>query len=89
MSTKEESFRMKGKITKVQRNTNFIVMLENKHEIMAHISGKMRKNYIRLSEGDLVEVEISPYDVEKGRIVSRLRGDEAAAASAIMASIAP
>ena len=73
---KEESFRMKGQITKVQRNTNFTVKLENNQEIMAHISGKMRKNYIRLAEGDYVDVEISPYDVTKGRIVSRLRYED-------------
>ena len=54
-------------------NTQFKVELENGHGIIAHISGKMRKNYIRLVPGDTVDVEMTPYDLTKGRIVFRAR----------------
>ena len=87
---KEEAFKMDGVITDTLPNTTFKVKLENDHEIIAHISGKMRKFYIRLTKGDEVEVEISPYDLNKGRIVMRKTGrskrmqekDDAAAAKA-------
>lgn len=71
---KEEAFKMNGVITDTLPNTKFRVTLENGHKIIAHISGKMRKHYIKLIKGDKVEVEISPYDLEKGRIIMRTTG---------------
>ena len=70
---KEKSFEMEGKITSVLAGTMFRVMLENGHEVLAHISGKMRKRWIRLVAGDRVKMEMSPYDADKARIVFRLK----------------
>ena len=66
---KEEAIQMNGVVKETLPNTVFRVELENGHMITAHISGKMRKNYIRILTGDKVLVEISPYDLSKGRIV--------------------
>jgi translation initiation factor IF-1 len=74
---KEEAFKIDGMITETLPNAKFRVELENGHIIIAHISGKMRKHYIRLTKGDEVEVEISPYDLEKGRITLRKTGRSA------------
>jgi len=71
MSTKEEHIEIKGVVTDTLPNTMFRVKLENGHEIIAHISGKMRKNYIRIYRGDNVTVEMTPYDLSKGRIIFR------------------
>ena len=68
---KEEAIQMNGVVKETLPNTIFRVELENGHIITAHISGKMRKNYIRILTGDKVLVEISPYDLSKGRIVFR------------------
>lgn len=68
---KEESVEMDGTIIETLPNTMFRVKLENGHLITAHISGKMRKNYIRLLTGDYVTVELTPYDLSKGRIIYR------------------
>ncbi len=68
---KEEAIQMNGVVKETLPNTVFRVELENGHMITAHISGKMRKNYIRIITGDKVLVEISPYDLSKGRIVFR------------------
>ncbi|HAH67174.1 MAG: translation initiation factor IF-1 [Gammaproteobacteria bacterium] len=68
---KEEAIQMNGVVKETLPNTVFRVELENGHIITAHISGKMRKNYIRILTGDKVLVEISPYDLSKGRIVFR------------------
>jgi|TARA_B100000809_G_scaffold22631_1_gene19728 translation initiation factor IF-1 len=68
---KEEAIQMNGVVKETLPNTVFRVELENSHIITAHISGKMRKNYIRILTGDKVIVEISPYDLSKGRIVFR------------------
>ena len=68
---KEEAIEMNGVVKETLPNTVFRVELENGHMITAHISGKMRKNYIRILTGDKVLVEISPYDLSKGRIVFR------------------
>lgn len=68
---KEESFEVQGKVTKSLPNTTFRVRLENGQEIIAHISGKMRKHFIRILPGDVVTLEISPYDLTKGRITFR------------------
>jgi translation initiation factor IF-1 len=63
---------MEGTVTKVLPGTMFRVELANKHEVLAHISGKMRKRFIRLSVGDRVKMEMTPYDLDKARIVYRL-----------------
>ena len=68
---KEEAIQMNGVVKETLPYTVFRVELENGHVITAHISGKMRKNYIRILTGDKVLVEISPYDLSKGRIVFR------------------
>ena len=68
---KEEAIQMNGVVKETLPNTVFRVELVNGHMITAHISGKMRKNYIRILTGDKVLVEISPYDLSKGRIVFR------------------
>lgn len=68
---KEEQIEMTGTVTEVLPNTLFRVQLENGHVILAHISGKMRKNYIRILKGDCVTVEMTPYDLTKGRITFR------------------
>src|SRR5437867_1052619 len=70
---KEEPFRTEGRIVEALPNTQFMVELENGHRILAHIAGKMRKNFIRIVPGDRVTVEITPYDLTKGRIVYRER----------------
>jgi translation initiation factor IF-1 len=63
---------VEGTVTKVLPGTMFRVELSNKHEVLAHISGKMRKRFIRLSIGDRVKMEMTPYDLDKARIVYRL-----------------
>lgn len=70
---KEEHIEMQGKIVETLPNTMFRVELENGHIVTAHISGKMRKNYIRILTGDTVTVELTPYDLSKGRITYRER----------------
>ena len=73
MANQKEVIRMQGTVVEALPNTQFRVELENGHSIIAHISGKMRKHFIRLVPGDKVEVEMTPYDLTKGRIVFRLR----------------
>ncbi len=68
---KEEAIEMKGVVKETLPNTIFRVELENGHIITAHISGKMRKHYIRILTGDNVTVEMTPYDLTKGRIIFR------------------
>jgi translation initiation factor IF-1 len=70
---KEDSIEMQGTILETLPNTMFRVELENGHVVIAHISGKMRKNYIRILTGDKVTVALTPYDLSKGRIVFRSR----------------
>jgi translation initiation factor IF-1 len=70
---KEDVIEMEGTITETLPNTMFRVELENGHVITAHISGKMRKHYIRILTGDKVTVEMTPYDLSKGRITYRER----------------
>ena len=67
-----KSIEIEGTITSVLPGTMFRVALANQHLVLAHISGKMRKRFIRLTTGDRVKLEMSPYDVEKARIVYRL-----------------
>ena len=69
----KEVIKLEGRIVEALPNTHFKVELQNGHTIIAHISGKMRKHYIRLVPGDKVEVELTPYDLTKGRISFRLR----------------
>ncbi|MEN8711221.1 MAG: translation initiation factor IF-1 [Arenicellales bacterium] len=70
---KEESIEMEGTIIDTLPNTTFKVELENGHVVTAHISGKMRKHYIRILTGDKVTVQLTPYDLTKGRITYRAR----------------
>lgn len=70
---KEEHIEMEGTIIETLPNTLFRVKLENGHVVTAHISGKMRKHYIRILTGDRVTVQLTPYDLSKGRIVYRAR----------------
>lgn len=71
--SKEDQLEMDGVVTETLPNTMFRVQLENGHTVIAHISGKMRKNYIRILTGDKVKVEMTPYDLTKGRIIFRDR----------------
>jgi len=72
MPKEKEIIKLNGVVKETLPSTTFCVELENGHEILAHISGRMRVNYIRLLPGDKVSVEMSPYDLTKGRIVKRL-----------------
>jgi translation initiation factor IF-1 len=69
---KEEQIELEGTIIETLPNTMFRVELENGHVVTAHISGKMRKNWIRILTGDRVKVEVTPYDLSKGRITFRM-----------------
>jgi len=68
---KEDPIELTGTVTQVLPGTMFRVSLPNGHEVLAHISGKMRKNFIRISVGDKVKVEMSPYDLGKARVIYR------------------
>ncbi len=68
---KEDQIQMTGTVIDTLPNTMFRVELENGHTVVAHISGKMRKNYIKILTGDTVQVELTPYDLTKGRITFR------------------
>ena len=70
---KEEAIEVEGVVKEALPNTTFCVELQGGHVILAHLSGKMRKHYIRIVPGDNVKVELSPYDLNKGRIVFRER----------------
>lgn len=71
MTPKEGMIEMEGKVLETLPNARFKVLLDNGHQIMAHISGKMRMFYIKILPGDRVKVELSPYDVSQGRIIYR------------------
>ena len=68
---KEEAIQVEGTVVEALPNTTFRVELDNGHEVLAHISGKMRQHYIRILPADRVVVELSPYDLTRGRIVYR------------------
>jgi translation initiation factor IF-1 len=68
---REDNLRLEAKVVEARPNAMFVVELENGHQILAHISGKMRMHWIRILPGDRVTVEMSPYDLTKGRIVYR------------------
>jgi translation initiation factor IF-1 len=70
---KEEAIQVEGNVVEALANTQFRVELENGHLVMAHVAGKMRKHFIRIVPGDRVVVEVSPYDLNRGRIVYRER----------------
>ncbi len=70
---KEEAIEVEGKVIEALPNTMFRVELENGHVLLAHISGKMRMHFIRILPGDKVKLELSPYDLSKGRITYRLK----------------
>lgn len=73
MPKKEEAIRVQGVVAEVLPNTMFRVELENGHRILAHISGRMRMHFIRILPGDKVLLEMSPYDLTKGRIIYRIK----------------
>ena len=70
---KEDVIEVEGTVVEALPNTNFKVELENGHQILAHISGKLRMNYIKILPGDKVKVELSPYDLNRGRITWRAK----------------
>lgn len=71
---KQESIQVEGIVEETLPNAQFIVALENGHKVRGHVSGKMRMNYIRILTGDKVIIELSPYDLTKGRIIFRNKG---------------
>jgi translation initiation factor IF-1 len=73
MAQKEEALEVEGVVTQALANTRFRVTLDGGHTVIAHVAGKMRKNFIRIVPGDKVRVELSPYDLTKGRITFRER----------------
>lgn len=73
MRGKEEAIKVEGVVVEALPNAMFRIKLENGHLVLAHISGKVRKNFIRILPGDKVQVELSPYDLSRGRITYRLR----------------
>lgn len=74
---KEEKIEVEGTIIEALPNTQFMVELENGHQILAYLSGRMRKRYIRILLGDRVKVELTPYDMTRGRITWRYRKQQA------------
>lgn len=70
---KEEPIEVVGTVIEARPNAMFLVELENKHRVLAHVSGKMRKHFVRILPGDKVVVELSPYDLTRGRIVYRYK----------------
>ena len=73
MAPKEEPIEVEGTVIETLPNASFRVELENGHKVLAHISGKMRMNFIRILPGDKVKVELSPYDLSRGRITYRAK----------------
>jgi translation initiation factor IF-1 len=77
MPKQEEAIELEGTVVETLPDTNFKVRLESGHEVLAYLSGKMRKYYIRVLLGDRVRVAVTPYDLQRGRIVYRYRNTEA------------
>ena len=73
MMAKEELIEVEGTIVEALPNAMFRVVLENNHKVLAHVSGKIRMNFIRILPGDKVKLELSPYDLSRGRITFRLK----------------
>ena len=78
---KEEAIEMEGVVIESLPNTNFKVKLDNGHVVNAHISGRMRKHYIRILLGDRVTVQLTPYDLTKGRIIFRNKDNHSSASN--------
>lgn len=76
MRKKEEVIRVDGIVKETLPNAMFLVDIEGGHQVLGHVSGKMRMNYIRILPGDRVAVELSPYDLKRGRIVLRYKNDK-------------
>lgn len=72
----EDYVEIEGKVVSVLPSTMFMVELENGHRVLAHISGKLRKHFIKITTGDTVKMEMSPYDLDKARIIYRMRNAE-------------
>ncbi len=70
---KEDAIEVMGKVLETLPNAMFRIELDNKHKVLAHVSGKMRKHFIRILPGDKVQVELSPYDLNRGRIIYRFK----------------
>lgn len=77
MGNKEEKLEVEGTVVELLPNTQFKVELDNGHKVLAYLSGRMRKYYIRILLGDRVRVEMTPYDLERGRITYRYRKNRA------------
>ena len=73
MSPKEDAILVEGKVLEALPNAMFRIELENGHKVLAHVSGKMRMHFIRILPGDTVNVELSPYDLTRGRIIYRAK----------------
>jgi translation initiation factor IF-1 len=73
MAKKEEALEVEGTVTQALANTRFRVNVDGGHEVIAHVAGRMRKNFIRIVPGDRVRIELSPYDLTRGRITYRER----------------
>ena len=73
LKKKENVLELEGTVIEALPNTNFMVELENGHKVLAHLAGKMRQRYVRVVLGDVVRVELSPYDLTRGRITWRVR----------------
>ncbi len=80
--SKDEKLEVEGTVTELLPNTQFTVELDNGHKVLAYLSGRMRKYYIRILLGDRVRVEMTPYDLERGRITYRYRRNVQTAAGA-------
>ncbi len=77
MAKKEDKLQVEGTVVEALPNTQFMVELDNGHQVLAYLSGKMRRYYIRILVGDRVRVEMTPYDLERGRITYRYRSNSA------------
>ena len=75
MAKKEDKLQVEGTVVEALPNTQFLVELDNGHKVLAYLSGKMRRYYIRILVGDRVRVEMTPYDLERGRITYRYRNN--------------
>jgi translation initiation factor IF-1 len=73
MATKEDKLEVEGTVIELLPNTQFMVELDNGHRVLSYLSGRMRKHYIRILLGDRVRVEMTPYDLDRGRITYRYR----------------
>ena len=81
MAKKEEKIEVEGRVVEALPSTQFMVELDNGHQVLAYLSGKMRKYYIRILLGDRVRLEISPYDPTRGRIVYRYKKQQRSAST--------